>query len=275
MLGQWRCNLSINHSKPLIARLTAQRVAMATLLLICIYLIVLILMQFTQTAESQKPIARMPSAKVLYWNWFRGAPSVVADTEAPLGKLADAKINAILLGVMIAGDASSATLKFNGKPEAVYHKGDSLGSNTRLVEIEPYRIVVKQNGTNKQVLMKKPDVIMTSEERSSNQSTQASGFSLANMFGAVPVNIGGNSGLKMNNLSDEIKILADIQEGDVVMQVDGLSIQNLLQDPTKWMSYSGSTSLPVTVIRQGQEEIVYVNAASLSAKMLPKLGLSQ
>jgi len=79
----------------------------------------------------------------------------------------------------------------------------------------------------------------------------------------------------MNNLSDEIKILADIQEGDVVMQVDGLSIQNLLEDPTKWMSYSGSSSLPVTVIRQGQEEIIYVNAASLSAKMLPKLGLSQ
>ena len=79
----------------------------------------------------------------------------------------------------------------------------------------------------------------------------------------------------MSTSKKEIKILADIQEGDVVMQVDGLSIQNLLEDPTKWMSYSGSSSLPVTVIRQGQEEIIYVNAASLSAKMLPKLGLSQ
>jgi|TARA_B110001469_G_scaffold18648_1_gene19103 type II secretory pathway component PulC len=267
--------VSINRSKAMTPVLITQRVVMVALLLFCTYLIVLTVMQFSQTTESKKPVARMPSAKVLYWNWFRGAPAIDVDTEEQLGQLEDAKINAILLGVMIAGDASSATLKFNGKPEAVYHKGDNLGSNTSLLEIEPYRIVVKKNGINKQVLMKKPDAIMTSEESSSNQPAEENGFALANMFGAVPVNIGGNSGLKMNNLSDEIKILADIQEGDVVMQVDGLSIQNLLEDPTKWMSYSGSSSLPVTVIRQGQEEIIYVNAASLSAKMLPKLGLSQ
>ena len=95
------------------------------------------------------------------------------------------------------------------------------------------------------------------------------------MFGAVPVNVGGSSGLKMNNISDEIKILADIQDGDVVVKVDGLMVQSLLADPTKWMSYSSASSLPVTVIRQGQEEIIYVNAASLSAKMLPNLGLNQ
>jgi len=267
--------VSTKRSKAMTPVLIAQRVVMVALLFVCMYLIVLTVMQFTQTTEPQKPMARIPSVKVLYWNWFRGAPQIAIDTEEQLGQLEDAKINAILLGVMIAGDASSATLKFNGKPEAVYHKGDNLGSNTSLVEIEPYRIVVKQNGINRQVLMKKPDAIMTSEEASSDQSAEENGFALANMFGAVPVNIGGNSGLKMNNLSDEIKILADIQEGDVVMQVDGLSIQSLLEDPTKWMSYSGSSSLPVTVIRQGQEEIIYVNAASLSAKMLPKLGLSQ
>ena len=255
--------------------LIAQRVTVVALASICIYLIVLMVMQFTQATESQKSVARVPNSKVLYWNWFRGAPQMAVDTEEQLGTLEDAKINAILLGVMIAGDASSATLKFNGKPEAVYHKGDNLGANTSLVDIEPYRIVVKQNGINKQVLMKKPDTIMSSEETSSGQPAAEAGFALANMFGAVPINIDGNSGLKMSNLSSEIKILADIQEGDVVMQVDGLSIQSLLQDPTKWMSYSGSSSLPVTVIRQGQEEIIYVNAASLSAKMLPKLGLSQ
>ena len=116
---------------------------------------------------------------------------------------------------------------------------------------------------------------MVSEDAAYGQQAQSDGFALANMFGAVPVNVGGNSGLKMNNLSDEIKILADIQEGDVVVKVDGLSVQSLMGDPTKWMSYSSSSSLPVTVIRQGQEEIIYVNAASLSAKMLPKLGLKQ
>ena len=66
---------------------------------------------------------------------------------------------------------------------------------------------------------------------------------------------------------------ADIRDGDVVMQVDGLSVQDLMSDPLKLMSYSSATSLPVTVMRNGRKETIYVNAASLSAKMLPTFGL--
>jgi len=47
-----------------------------------------------------------------------------------------------------------------------------------------------------------------------------------------------------------------------------------MSDPAGWIKYSGQTSLPVTVIRNGEEVVVYVNAASLSAKMLPKFGLN-
>jgi S1-C subfamily serine protease len=89
------------------------------------------------------------------------------------------------------------------------------------------------------------------------------------MFGAVPVKVPGGSGLKLNNLSDEVKILADIRDGDVVIAVDGVAMGDLMANPGKWMSYSGSNSLSVTVVRQGQEETVYVNAASLYSKMLP------
>lgn len=265
----------INRLKNQAPLQAAQLLIKSALLAVCLALVFLIVMKFSQTAEQSTQLARVPSAKVVYWNWFRGEPQNAAAIIEQIGELADAKINATLLGVMIAGDLSSATLKFNGKPEAVYHEGDDLGSNTSIVEIQPYRIVVKQNGTNKQVLLKKPETIMATEDASADQETQSEGFALANMFGAVPVNVGGSAGLKMNNISDEIKILADIQDGDVVVKVDGLDVQNLLADPTKWMSYSSASSLPVTVIRQGQEEVIYVNAASLSAKMLPKLGLNQ
>lgn len=265
----------INRLKPRTPLQIGQLVMTIILACVCAYLSLLVIMQFYQADDRFVPVARAPSAKVIYWNWFLGESEITVASSDQLDDLADATINATLLGVMIAGQSSSATLKFNGKPEAVYHSGDDLGSNTTIVKIEPYRIVVAQNGVNKQVLMKKPDAVMVSEDAAYGQQAQSDGFALANMFGAVPVNVGGNSGLKMNNLSDEIKILADIQEGDVVVKVDGLSVQSLMGDPTKWMSYSSSSSLPVTVIRQGQEEIIYVNAASLSAKMLPKLGLKQ
>ena len=96
------------------------------------------------------------------------------------------------------------------------------------------------------------------------------------MFGAVPVNVESfGSGLKLNNLSQEMKQLADIEEGDVVVSVGGLGIESLMSDPTSWTNYSGESNLPVTIIRNGEEMVVYVNAAGLSAKMLPRLGLNK
>ncbi len=98
---------------------------------------------------------------------------------------------------------------------------------------------------------------------------------MANVCGAVAVNRGGNAGYKINNLAADGQAMADIRDGDEVVQIDGLSVQDLMSDPVKWMSYSSSSSLPVTLMREGREEIIYVNAASLSAKMLPTLGLKR
>ena len=239
--------------------------------ILSIYLIVLIGFQLQSTKATSSVVARVAPGKVVGWDWF-GRQRVVAPVQTQT-ELANAQINADLLGVMLAGEASSATLKFNGKPEQVYQKGDTLNGKMELIDIEAYRIVISDNGINKQLLMKKPDVIMESQQQDDNVDVQSQGFALANMFGAVPVNIGGDTGFKLNNLSADVQGMADIRDGDVVVQIDGLSVQNLMSDPVKWMSYSNSSSVPITVVRNGREEIIYVNAASLSAKMLPTLGL--
>ncbi|MFT5331344.1 MAG: type II secretory pathway component PulC [Porticoccaceae bacterium] len=243
-------------------------VVMATL---SIYLIVLIGFQLQSTKATSSVVARVGSGVVVGWDWF-GRQRVIAPVQTQT-ELANAQINADLLGVMLSGDASLATLKFNGKPEQVYQKGDKLNGKMELIDIEAYRIVISDNGINKQLLMKKPDVIMESQQQDENVDVQSQGFALANMFGAVPVNIGGDTGFKINNLSADVAGMADIRDGDVVVQIDGLSVQDLMSDPVKWMSYSNSSSLPVTLVRNGREEIIYVNAASLSAKILPTLGL--
>ena len=261
----------------------ARLALVAALLVACLYLVVSILLQFIPSADRElRDIARAPSAKALYWNWF-SSNSLVAETNRveKHGELPEANINAVLLGVMMGGEDSLATLKFNGKPEAVYRVGDDLSSGFSLVDIESFRIVVRKNGINQQVLMKKPKgIIETQQVSPAENSTESSsqpeeGFALANMFGAVPVMAGNGAGLKLNNLSAELTSLADLQEGDVVVQVDGKSVQELMANPAQWVSYSSNNSLPVTVMRQGQEEIIYVNAASLSAKILPNLGLTR
>lgn len=256
-----------------------QQIIKSSLLLIMAgltaYLLVLIALVFQSPSTSVEPLQRVASASTLRLAWFGGqqVAQVAAVTEQDQ-ELKDANINAELLGVVLAV-RPSATLKFKGKPEKVFQRDEKINTSITLLAIEAYRIIVSENGVKKQILMNKPDTIMetAASPDGSVQQLQSKGFALANMFGAVPVNVAGGSGFKMNNLSSDIKMMADIRDGDVVMQVDGLSVQDLMSDPLKLMSYSSATSLPVTVMRNGRQETIYVNAASLSAKMLPTFGL--
>lgn len=265
--------MKINLSNP---QEMIKRAVLLIMTALSAYLLVLIVLVFQSPRNSVEPLQRVASASMLRWTWFGGQQVVqIAETTEQDQELKNANINAELLGVVLAGEASSATLKFKGKPEKVFQRDQQITKSIKLLAIEAYRIIVSDNGVKKQILMNKPDTIMetATSPAGSVQQLQSKGFALANMFGAVPVNVAGGSGFKMNNLSSDIKMMADIRDGDVVMKVDGLSVQDLMSDPLKLMSYSSATSLPVTVMRNGREETIYVNAASLSAKMLPTFGL--
>jgi type II secretory pathway component PulC len=264
--------LKINLNNP---QQIIKRAVLLIMTALSAYLLVLIMFVFQSPSTSMEPLQRVASASMLRFAWFGGQQVVqIVETTEQDQELKDANINAELLGVVLAGEASSATLKFKGKPEKVFQRDEKINTSITLLAIEAYRIIVSENGVKKQILMNKPDTIMeTAVSPDGSVQQLQKGFALANMFGAVPVNVAGGSGFKMNNLSSDIKMMADIRDGDVVMQVDGLSVQDLMSDPLKLMSYSSATSLPVTVMRNGRKETIYVNAASLSAKMLPTFGL--
>jgi len=245
---------------------------------------VLILANLVVLANADKPAAkvipRVAQASVadLKWNWFNGAATPVAAPVVDLDDLANATIKAKLLGVLIGERTSAATISFNGRPEQVYHVDDKLGASVVIKQIQPSRIIVEQNGAKRQILLEKADNVMETEQVVETDQDQAAdeGFAMANMFGALPVQVDNyGSGFKLNKLSDEMKMLADIEDGDVVVDVGGSGIQELMSDPSLWVNYTNESSLPVTIIRDGEPVVVYVNAASLSAKMLPKLGLNK
>jgi type II secretion system protein C len=247
------------------------------LVLVCAVLLTLVAILYAADEEAVKPVPRAnPKTVSLRWNWFRGSQPV--EEVSVVGELENSTLKAKLLGVVISGDISSATLAFNGKPQKVYHVGDRLGSSVTIEEIEPYRIIVKQSGTNKQILMAKSDNVIETDQSTGTADGQTAdgGFAMANMFGAVPVRVDEyGSGFKLNKLSEEMKMLADLENNDVVVDVGGTGVQELMSDPQQWIKYSAQSSLPVTVIRDGEPVVIYVNAASLSAKMLPKFGMNK
>ena len=258
------------------------------LALVMAVLLVAMALLFVGDKPAVKGIARTSTGAVtsLGWSWFNSTAATTSIAQEDRSDLADADINAKLLGIVLSERTSSATIAFNGRPEKVYHIGDKLGSAIVIKQIQPFRIIVEQNGAKRQIQLKKADSLMKTEQtvgsnlgdgyiKNSGTKAPDEGFAMANMFGALPVRAGKyGRGFKLSRLSSEMKSLADIEEGDVIVDIGGTDVQSLMANPAEWIKYSGQSSLPVKVIRNGEEVIVNVNAASLSAKMLPKLGLS-
>ena len=251
-------------------------------LLASLFILLLSLGQLAWTLRADNVVPKVQvdmkkSLRVMSWNWFGNVKEVpIINTNYEDQSLQEIDINADLLGVMLSENNSSATLKFQGRPEKVFKIGDKLSGSIELVEIQAYRIIVQDKGIRKQLLMKKHDVIMESSrsEGANESKIRQEGFAIANLFGAVPVKVNEDQGFKVNNLSPEVKALADIRDGDVVLEVNGSSVQNLMSNPINLIKLRSSNSLPVKILREGQEETIYVNAEGLSAKMLPALGIT-
>jgi type II secretory pathway component PulC len=268
----------LNNISQITQALKTQIIPLAVMGLLTLGLALATAVEKFSTETEVVAIQQMRAPAKISFNWF-GAKAIVqeeADMSNIYDELPTADIDARLLGVIIAGEASSATVKFGGSKEVVHFKGDKLNAKTTIIDIQGYRLVVRQGGVNKQMLMQKPDSIIEQSKGISTGSGSAdktSGFSLANMFGAVPVMVQGSTGFKVNNLSTEMQELADIQEGDIISQVDGVPISEIMANPAMWLKFSSSTSLPLSVMRDNQMQIIYINASSLSAKMMPSLGL--
>lgn len=267
----------LNNISQITQILKAQLIPVSVLGFLLLALTSAIVVEKFSTEGVEINIQQVRAPVKISFNWF-GAKAVEqkVDMTNIYDELPTANIDARLLGVVIAGDASSATIKFGGSKEVVHFKGDKLNSKTTIIDIQGYRLVVLEDGVNKQILMQKPDSIIEQSQgvgTSLASKDKASGFSLANMFGAVPVMVQGSTGFKVNNLSTEMQQLADIQEGDIIAQVDGVPISEIMANPALWLKFSSSTSLPLSVMRDNQMQIIYINASSLSAKMMPSLGL--
>lgn len=225
----------------------------------------------------------------LRWNWFPNVRAPVASAPEPEQtddeELARATIKAELLGVVITETISYAAISTSKNPQGVYSVGDQIENNVTLEDIQDYRVIVSQRGSRRQIPLKaleKGAKRSTAGKRASlievesSSSQSGSGFNLSGLVSTNPIRLpGGGIGLKLGGLSEDLTDLADVQEGDVVLSVNAVPVSELLTNPLLWQQFSQQTNMPIT-IRRGDEEIeMFVNAASLSAKILPRIGVGQ
>lgn len=214
------------------------------------------------------------------WNWFPVVREVVEPEVDENEELARATIKAELLGVVISADNAYAAISTTKNPDGLYSVGDSIENNVTLEEIQDYRVVISQRGSRRQIPLKSLDTSRSANtERASLievGSSTSSGFNLSGLMSTTPVQIpGGGIGLKLGGLSEDLTDLADVQDGDIVLAVNGMGVSKMMSNPLLWQEFSQQTSMPITILR-GEDEIeLFVNAASLSEKILPRIGAGQ
>lgn len=245
------------------------------LALVILWLLLLIVLLLFQRTEKEDKLAINAPAQndVFRWSWFGGNGQAVV-RQASTEQLEESRLKAELLGVVIGRDNATATIKFAGQPEAVYHIGDKLRSGVELKEVEVFRVIITENGIRRQISLQKADNVMQSGDFSSNSDAQQrqQGLALANMFGAVPVQtVDFGAGLKLNRVSPELKQLGEVEDGDVVVRIGGEAVSQLMARPDPLSEFEGQITVPITVLRDGAEVEININAASLSARIQSSL----
>lgn len=245
-------------------------------LLCAVLLVALVITAMRSPGTPPRPeVSGSGTAQALNWLWFDG--DGVASPAGPTvnrENLAEASIDGTLHGVVILGDRAYATLRMAGREERVYRVGDELQSGMEIVAIERGRVIVSQNGVERQVSLPREGQYLSSPRQPTGMDADG-GDNQVRMagFAASRVAVDGyDGGLQLDSVPDDGGNLVALQSGDVIVNIDGVDIETLLSDPTRWAEYSNNTSLPVTVLREGETVTLSVNGQGLAARLMPALG---
>lgn len=215
--------------------------------------------------------------------WFKNpsTPQTVTSAEpvATDDQYQNASINAQLLGVLIAGnELAFAAIQTPQRPDGVYGIGDEIAANVILLRVEPTRVVVRERGVERQILLKPlaengqladDDLIETMPQ----SGGATSGFSLSGVMGATPINVTGEGiGLRLDALDAEVAAMSGLEQGDIVLAVDGRPVAQLMANPAVFTRLSEETALVVRVRRADQDLELTVNARAMRERILPEIG---
>ncbi len=227
-----------------------------------------------QTGLRSEPLR--PLSNTLSLTWFQSdSATQIIDVSDASEALEDASIRAELLGVIIHEDYAFAAIQTPQVPDGLYKIGDELDSNTELVRIEADRVVVRERGLDRQIRLNPLAEDGSENDGSLIQSvpSDGSGFSLAGVLGATPINVAGfGLGIRLDSVDEEISSMSDLQARDVVLEVGGKPISELMSNPLLWQDFLQQTTVPLSVQREGETLEISVNARSLGERILPKIG---
>lgn len=219
-------------------------------------------------------ISQMPS-----WHLMGSASqgNKPVKTNAPV-EAPETKLNLILKGALASNDPQHARAIIadpRGKEEQ-YAVGAQLPGNAELSEIHPDRIILKRNGRFETLRLPRDKVssntvasrtvsarktVTSPRERlnSARQQLQQGSTNLSNLVRATPKRGKGGKtiGYALSPGRDpDLFAQVGLQEGDVAIQINDIKLDNPTNSARALKSMQSGESVSVTVMRNGQEEIL-------------------
>lgn len=236
------------------------------LMLILCWKLLAIVMMPSPILASNRQILTSNALVQGQWQWFVGSP--VSDHKS----LVKANLNAKVIGVVIKSEQSVALIGLPGRPETVYRIGDKINNTTSLEAIESHRVILRENGVLREIelnnLGNQKNVRGSLLKKTASSNNAA--LEILNMARAVPVSVNGSSGLRLDDLAENIQQLSELQNGDIVVSVEGQDVVTL-QAGNAWQSLMNKTDAQVNIIRAGEPLSIQVNVATLAQQMMLSL----
>lgn len=218
------------------------------------------------------------------WTWFKAERKPVK--KAPVNEnVGKTRLRATLKGIIDVGDRSVAIIDIpKNRDKSVYKVGDKLSSNATLEVIEATRVLIRESGKLSELTMElKTADIGRSKSSSKNPGlkNQAVGRPLtevANISSPMLAGISfvqtesGDTGMSLGTIDPGMLEGTDLKGDDVVLSAGGTTVEQILASPMSYQSLMRSDSLDITVMRDGQEQVININPRSVAPNVMRMIG---
>ena len=226
-----------------------------------------------------------------------GTPPASA-AAAPLAateRLEETSLSLVLVGVFAAGDGhgSSALVARDGRRPKLYHVGDRLPGNARLVEVYRDRVVITRGAARELVRFAKTKAMVevaqapVAAARPDVAEPQAPAANLATVpptrrisdyvaeltraprqalaeLGAAPAGGKSDPGYRLGALADRPELRhAGLQRGDVILSVNGRPVREAAEDPLQVADLTAERAARLEIQRGERQLVVTVALDSL------------
>jgi general secretion pathway protein C len=248
----------------------------SALLVACWFLLQLVSLWLAPPAGDYPSLPpRQPVAQVdsIDGGWFGENTMVASVSNQTQQQLPKARLDAQLLGVLLIGDNAVANIAHGKKRDGVYRVGDKLSGNITVEAIEARRVVIREQGQLRQIDLLalgsgKSSTASSAQTQRANRNSRgtAASSTMAMPAGFATVTLpNGQIGLQMS--ADTLTRLSKygLQAGEVVTDVDGMNVTDLMADRAKLTSLMMMDSVEVTVFRDGRSRSVSVQPAAVAS----------